>query len=483
MPGQVWATGTYQHFPTMTADHAFPRTNFASHFGRVSAIWVPIALDSQVVGVLEVFRPHHPQPDPELIGTLYGICGQIGQFVERKHLEHQFRQAQKMEAIGQLAGGVAHDFNNLLTIINGYSELIYGKLPVESPLRDLIAEVQKAGERATALTRQLLVFSRKQVLQPQIVGINRVIEGLTKILRRLIGEDVMLSFSPGADLAPVKVDPGYLEQTLINLAVNARDAMPDGGCLTLETRNVELDASYALEHHDVQPGRYVLVAVTDTGHGMEEGVRNRIFEPFFTTKEPGKGTGLGLSMVFGFVRQSGGHIQVYSEAGRGTTFKLYLPQSDKGGTPSLSSRLQTSTVGGNETILLVEDEERIRSVSAVILRAAGYTVLEAAHGLEALEVAQRYEGPIHLMVTDVVMPNMGGRPLANKMAETRPETKVLYVSGYTDDAIIRHGVLEEGIHFLHKPFSATALAVKVREVLDGSRFDPAAEKDVPTISP
>jgi PAS domain S-box-containing protein len=386
---------------------------------------------------------------------------------ERKKLEEQLRQAQKMEAIGQLAGGVAHDFNNLLTVINGYSELLLGRCQAEDPSRELLTQIKKAGERAAALTRQLLAFSRKQVLQPQVVHLNTLIEELTKMLRRLIDEDVVLNFIPAPDLGLVKIDPGQFEQVLMNLVVNARDAMPTGGQLTLETRNVELDSADVRQHPEVQAGHYAVLSVTDTGHGMDEATRSRIFEPFFTTKGLGKGTGLGLATVFGIVRQSGGHIQVYSEVGRGTTFKIYLPLGQEAALPSKTSPSRFEIPKGTETVLLVEDEDGVRSLATLVLRSCGYTVLEAKDGQEALAQAQRHSGPIHLVVTDVVMPRMSGRQLADQLAAARPDTKTLFVSGYTDEAVVRHGLLDGSMAFLQKPFSATLLACKIREVLDG----------------
>jgi PAS domain S-box-containing protein len=389
----------------------------------------------------------------------------VNDITERKQLEEQLRQVQKMEAVGRLAGGIAHDFNNLLSVIIGYGDLTLRKLPEESPLRRSVEEIKKAGERAAALTRQLLAFSRKQVLQPKVINLNDVVVEMEKLLRRLIGEDIELRAALEPGLGSVKVDPGQIEQVLMNLCVNARDAMPRGGKLTIGTENVYLDEEYTAHHVSVAPGRYVMLAVSDTGTGMDEQTRARIFEPFFTTKEAGKGTGLGLSMVYGIVRQSGGYIWVYSEVGRGTSFKIYLPRTDEGAQEYREPPGPAEGLAGTETILLTEDDELVRAMTHAILSDHGYRVLAAANGEAALSVCERTEGPIHLLITDVVMPGMSGRELAERLARLRPEMRVLFMSGYTDDAIVHHGVLNEGINFIQKPFSPDALARKVREVL------------------
>jgi two-component system cell cycle sensor histidine kinase/response regulator CckA len=399
-------------------------------------------------------------------GHVIGLIGVSRDVTELKRLEEQLRQAQKMEAVGRLAGGIAHDFNNLLTVINGYGDLILNRLDSGDPNRELLTEVMKSAERAIHLTRQLLAFSRKQVLQPRVVNLNALLNELRKLMAPLIGEDIDLRFVPGNELDLVKIDPGQFEQAIINLVVNARDAMPDGGRLIIETRNVELDEGDVTHQRDVRPGGYVLVAVTDSGLGIDPATKARIFEPFFTTKGPGKGTGLGLAMVYGFVKQSGGHIEVYSEAGLGTAFKVYLPRAEQGTAATRSAAANVEVPKGRETVLLVEDEAGVRNLSRFVLESNGYTVLEACHGQEALTVAERHAGAIHLLVTDVVMPGMSGRQLANSLCEVRPGTRVLFMSGYTDEAVLRHGVIDASPAFLQKPFSPIGLARKVREVLD-----------------
>jgi len=384
---------------------------------------------------------------------------------ERKQLEVQLRQAQKMEAIGRLAGGVAHDFNNVLTAIFGYVDILREEMPADSTAQQDLAEVRKASERAASLTKQLLAFSRQQVLEPVVLEPNALIEDFEKMLHRLIGEDVELRLSLARDTGNVRADPGQLQQVLMNLAVNARDAMPTGGKLILETANTELSEQYAELHQPVVPGRYVMLAVSDTGAGMTPETKARIFEPFFTTKEKGKGTGLGLSTVYGIVKQSGGYVWVYSEVGRGTAFKIYLPRVDVPADELLQPRAP-GTVAGTETILLAEDDPMLRPLAKGLLEKLGYTVIDAENTAAALEAARRHAGPIHLLLADVVLPGASGRELARELEKTRPTTKVVYVSGYTDDAIVHHGMLEPGLNFLQKPFTPAALARKVREVLD-----------------
>ena len=400
-------------------------------------------------------------------GVAY-VSGVIFNISEQKRLEDQFRHVQKMEAVGRLAGGVAHDFNNLLTVILGYTNILLNRIgDVPTVLRDL-NQILKAGELAASLTKQLLAFSRKQLLQPDVLDLNKVLAVMEPMLKRLIGEDVDLECIQNPSIRLVKADPGQIEQVIMNLAINARDAMPKGGKLTIETANVELSADYARLHEGVAPGGYVLLAVSDTGHGMDEKTILQIFEPFFTTKEPGKGTGLGLSTVFGIVKQSGGHIWVYSEPEQGTTFKIYLPRHADGRCKSFRSETasEQSPVKGSETILLVEDHEAVRALAGYCLRECGYTVLEACHGEEAIRISAEHQGPVELVITDVVMPGMNGCELAKQLECALPGLKVLYMSGYSDNAVVHHAIIEEGAPFLQKPFTTFALAEKVREVLD-----------------
>jgi PAS domain S-box-containing protein len=385
---------------------------------------------------------------------------------EQKLMEQQLLQSQKIEAVGRLAGGVAHDFNNLLTIITGYSQLVRDQLRADDPLRPYVDEVMGAADRAASLTRQLLAFSRKQVLAPQVLDLNQVIRNLSKMLRRLIGEDVEVRTVLSPTLGRVKADPAQIEQIIINLAVNGRDAMPRGGMLTIETANADLDETYAGRHVSMVPGPYVMLAVSDTGIGMDEETQAHIFEPFFTTKEKGKGTGLGLAMVYGTVKQSGGYIWVYSEPGRGTTFKVYLPRLEESSESLDLPNAATAVPRGSETVLLVEDEEGVRSMVRGLLESHGYRVLEAERARSALQFCQDEAQDIHLLLTDVVMPQMSGRELAERVASMHPEARVLYMSGYTDDAILHHGVLQPGVALIQKPFTPEGLMRKVREVLD-----------------
>jgi two-component system cell cycle sensor histidine kinase/response regulator CckA len=388
--------------------------------------------------------------------------------------EEQLRQAQKMEAIGRLAGSVAHDFNNLLSVILSYSSLMLGEIKAVDPLRADLESIKKSGEKAAELTRQLLAFSRQQVMAPRVVDLNEVVVDSERMLRRLLGEDIELIVHPSRSLSRVKVDPGQVDQVILNLAINARDAMPSGGKLTIEMRDVVLDESYTTEHFEATVGPHVMLAVSDTGIGMDKQTQARIFEPFFTTKELGKGTGLGLSTVFGIVKQSGGNIWVYSEPGGGTTFKVYLPVVEGGEVEALEV-LPPTTLHGTETILLVEDQDDVRRVAHAILRKFGYHVIEARNAGEALLSCERHPRTIHLLLTDVVMPQMSGRELAERLIPLRPEMKVLYMSGYTDNAIVHHGILDSGIAYLQKPILPDALARRVREVLDagGKRNAPS----------
>jgi two-component system cell cycle sensor histidine kinase/response regulator CckA len=412
-------------------------------------------------------------------GSVGGLIGAILDITDRKRaaeenaaLQNQLRQSQKVEAIGQLAGGIAHDFNNLLTIIQGNSQLSLMDLHEGDPLRANIEEIRDAAKRAADLTRQLLAFSRKQILEMQVLDLNQVLQRLDKMLRRVIGEDIELTMFLPELIWKVKADPGQMEQVVMNLSVNARDAMPEGGKLTIETANVELDEDYAKRHIAVQPGRYVMLSVSDNGVGMSPEVRERIFEPFFTTKEKGKGTGLGLSTAYGIVKQSGGNIWVYSEPGQGTTLKIYLPQVDEP-LEEMKEEVVKEISRGHETILIVEDEDAVRKLAVRVLKRQGYKVLEAPDGGKALMLCEAYKEPIHLILTDVVMPGMSGRKFADRLKAIHPEAKVLYMSGYTDNAILHHGILEPGTNFIQKPFTVENLPRKVREVLD-KRSDSSA---------
>jgi PAS domain S-box-containing protein len=406
-------------------------------------------------------------------GRIVGIRSTIQDITERKRseeekatLQEQLRQAQKIEAIGRLSGGIAHDFNNILTIISGNAQLSLFDLKQGDPLRENIEEIRRASERAADLTRQLLAFSRKQIMEMQVLDLNFIVQGLDKMLHRLLGEDIDLVTVLPEGIGRVKADPGQIEQVIVNLAVNARDAMIGGGKLTIETGNVELDEGYARKHIAVIPGRYVMLSVSDTGMGMSPEVRERVFEPFFTTKEQGKGTGLGLSTVYGIVKQSGGNIWVYSEPDKGTTFKIYLPRVDEPIEESEEKGVKEEILTGSETILVVEDDEEVRNLAVRILKKQGYNVLEASQGLDAFLICEEHEKPMHLLLTDVVMPKMNGRELADRIVSIHPEIKVLYMSGYTDNTIAHHGILEKGTNFMQKPFTVDGLARKVREVLD-----------------
>ena len=380
-------------------------------------------------------------------------------------LEEQLRQSQKMEAIGRLAGGVAHDFNNLLTIINGYSQMVLQDLEPQSELHGQVEEISKAGDRAATLTRQLLAFSRRQVLRPQALDLNSVVSNMGKMLKRLMGDDIELDVRLSSGLRQVKADPGQIEQVLMNLAVNARDAMPGGGKLTIETSNVELDGSYTETHATVVPGPYVMVAITDSGTGMDAETKAHVFEPFFTTKPKGKGTGLGLATVYGIIKQSGGYVWLYSEPGHGTTFKIYFPVSEEDVQPVAPGMEKQSEIEGNETILLVEDQDEVRALAQLMLETKGYKVLPAAGPTEAMQMFSQRKDCIHLLLTDVVMPVMNGTELAQKLIALCPEMKVVFMSGYTDDSVVRHGMLGSGMYYIQKPFTPQALVGKVREAL------------------
>jgi len=431
-----------------------------SGMGEVETKW--IGQDGKIIDCRLRACPLDPKdPSGGLIVTVADIS-------EAKQLAAQFQQAQKMEAIGILAGGVAHDFNNILTIIIGNAELALMKVGKDDSLRKGIEEIRAAGEGAASLTRQLLAFSRKQIIQPEILDLNEILIGIEKMLGRLIGENVELLMIPGPGLWQVEAGPGQMEQVIMNLAANARDAMPKGGKLTIETANVDLDENYFHKHglQEEEPGSYVMLAVSDTGIGMDKETQSHIFEPFFTTKEAGKGTGLGLSTVYGIVKQNNGFIWVYSEPGQGSTFKVYLPKAKGDAASDKEEQHPVTARGGSETILIVEDDDSLRKLSQITLQQHGYSVLEAENGEDALRVSEAYVGPIDLLVTDVVMPKMGGKETAERLQALYPYMKVLYMSGYTDNSIVHQGVLAGGLNFLQKPFSPQALLRKVREILD-----------------
>ncbi|MGC2735405.1 MAG: PAS domain S-box protein [Candidatus Acidiferrales bacterium] len=409
----------------------------------------------------------HVEPLRTAEGELQGAICMALDITDRKQLEEQLRQAQKMEAVGRLAGGIAHDFNNLLMVIQGYADLLTERLAEGDPLRRNAEQIQTASQRATSLTRQLLAFSRKQMLAPKVLNVQSVVVDMEKILRRLIGEDIQLETSSVPDLGLIKADRSQIEQVIMNLAVNARDAMPEGGRLTIETANVELDKAAAHPPAVLSPGKYVMLAVTDNGCGMDAETQAHIFEPFFTTKEKGKGTGLGLATVYGIVKQSGGYVWVYTEPGRGTSFKVYLPRiEDEQTARGRDGKSDAQELPrGSETVLLVEDEKGVRELAREYLELTGYTVIAAEDGHTALELAAMHVGPIQLLMTDVVMPGISGRELAGRVKTIRPEIKVLFMSGYTDQAVVHHGILDTDAALLQKPFTMAALAAKLREIL------------------
>lgn len=398
-------------------------------------------------------------------GVITHFVGVLTDITQRKRLEEQFRVAQKMEAVGRLAGGIAHDFNNLLTVVTGFSQLLLERYADTNPAREMVKEIFKAGERAAVLTRQLLAFGRRQVLTSIVLDLNEVIRDAEGMLRRLIGEDIELHTQYEPHVWQVRADPGQMQQVLLNLAVNSRDAMPRGGRLWIHTSNVDLDGSFTKLRPEVRPGSYVMLAVGDTGCGMDKQTRSRIFEPFFTTKEPGKGTGLGLAMVYGLVKQSEGYVYVHSKLGRGTVFKIYLPRTDAALAPAKPAAAVSDRPHGHERILIVEDDASVRTLTRRMLSDLGYSVLEASDGHEALRICKEATGRIDLVVTDVVMPKLSGRELAEQLEAIRPSMRVLFVTGYTDDSIVRHGVRQGDVNCLQKPFSADQLAHRVHQIL------------------
>jgi PAS domain S-box-containing protein len=450
----------------------FHSSELLQSHGAVSGISTVIREQHGALGVVGAFTTRRRDFTQDDIHFLQAVANVLGASAERRHaeeaqqhLEEQLRQAQKMEAIGRLAGGVAHDFNNLLCVINGYADFMVHQLSEDKLLREYAEQIQRAGERAASLTRQLLAFSRKQMLVLSILNLNALVAETDKMLRRLIGEDIELSTSLDPILHPIRADAGQVEQVLLNLAVNARDAMPKGGRLTISTKNVHLDPAGLQQRPEIPPGPYVLLAVSDTGCGMDSAVKARLFEPFFTTKEVGKGTGLGLATVYGIIKQSGGHIEVDSEPGQGTTFRIYLPRHEQAA-PVPKQAAAPSSARGTETILLVEDEEGVRSLARRALEERGYTVLVACDGKEALAIGEQHQEPIHLLLTDAVMPNLSGGELASAWKSTRPQTRVVFMSGFTESALIQHGVLTGETECIFKPFTPDSLTSTVRRVLD-----------------
>jgi signal transduction histidine kinase/CheY-like chemotaxis protein len=431
----------------------------------------PLIVEGELVGVMAMFARH--ELSDFTLRALASSADSVSLFIKRKQAdlsleqsEERLRQSQRMEALGRLAGGIAHDFNNVLTAILGFGELAMMGAPAGSPLEGQLQEIQKAGERAAELTRQLLAFGRRQVVQARVINLNDLIHNLEGMLRRVIDESISLETDLDQQIGNVRADTGQIEQILMNLTVNARDAMPAGGTLTIATADADLDQGYVDLHGAVTPGRYVMISVSDTGIGMSPETLTRVFEPFFTTKDKGKGTGLGLSTVYGIVKQNGGCVWAYSELGRGTTFKVYIPRVDEPLESAAPRTTAPSFYRGTECVLLVEDDSAVRALARAVLVQQGYTVVDASSPLEGIELARGYEFPIHLLLTDVIMPGMSGREFASRVREARPEVCVLYMSGYARNLMTSQGVLEAGVQFLEKPFSPQALACKVREVLD-----------------
>ena len=471
LPGRVWASGEAAWIADVPNDPNFPRGPFAKKAGLRGACGFPILCGRGVSYVLEFFSHELRQPDDDLLQKFSNIGSQLGQFFERKRVDEHLIQSQKMETVGKLAGGVAHEFNSIMTAIIGQSELLLEDLEEGSPFRKNAQAIRQAADRAAALTRQLLAYGRKQILQPAILDLNSLVADMEVMLRQLAGGDVDVRIAPTAGLKPVKADAGQIEHVIMNIVMNAADAMPNGGKLTLETANISLDEEYVRRFPDLKAGEYVMLAIADTGAGMSEEIKARLFEPFFPTKGVGKGTGLGLATCHGIIKQSGGHISVYSEMGRGTTFKVFLPRvtttpSEPGAAPA--PLLKEPPIRGTETVLLVEDDASLRDLAATVLERLGYTVYAAANGSEAMSIAQR-TADLDLLLTDVVMPQMSGKELADQLRSSQPAVKVLFTSAYTEEAIVHHGILDPGIDFLHKPYTPALLSRKAREALDGTQ--------------
>ena len=477
LPGRVWESGKPTWISDVLRESNFPRAEAAAKVGFHGAFGFPIKVGVEVEGIIELYSREIEEPDEELLKMVTDVGLKIGQFGERaraeealRRTEGQLQESQKMEAVGRLAGGVAHDFNNMLTVIRGYSELVLSRLVPGDALRRELEEIKKAADRASGLTGQLLAFSRRQFIAPKMLDLNAIINNMEGMLHRLLGEDIIeLCTVLHAETGQLKADPGHIEQVIMNLAVNARDAMPSGGRLTIETGNVQFGGRGSRPPLGCEPGSFVMLTMRDSGHGMDEETQSHIFEPFFTTKEKGKGTGLGLSTVYGIVKQSGGYIEVESKPGRGATFKIYFPRVDGLTQESGPETVMADSMRGRETVLLVEDEPGVRRLVNETLRLHGYTVLEARHGIEALLMGAKHMGPIHLLLTDVVMPQMSGPEVAEKLVGVRPEVKILYMSGYPDHPVFSKGGVDTERSFLQKPFTPSGLAQKVREVLDSMK--------------
>jgi len=466
LPGRVWATGQAAWIADVPNDPNFPRAPFAKRAGLRGAFGFPIVCGRGVGYVVEFFSHELREPDDDLLEKFANIGSQLGQFFERKRVGEMLFQSQKMEMVGKLAGGIAHEFNSIMTAIIGQSELLLDDLEPGSRFRGNAQAIRQAADRAAGLTRQLLAYGRKQILQPAILDLNSLVKNMEVMLRQLVGGDVDVRIAPAAGLEAVKADAGQIEHVIMNIVMNAADAMPNGGKLTLETANILLDEEYARRVPDLKAGEYVMLAIADTGAGMSDEIKARLFDPFFTTKGVGKGTGLGLATCHGIIKQSGGHISVYSEAGRGTTFKVFLPRVAATPPGAASAPLVKEALRrGTETVLLVEDDASLRDLAAVVLERLGYTVHVAANGREAMNIARR-AAELDLLLTDVVMPEMSGKELADQLRSLQPAVKVLFTSAYTEEAIVHHGILDPGIEFLHKPYTPALLSRKAREALD-----------------
>ncbi|HKQ35966.1 MAG TPA: ATP-binding protein [Nitrospiraceae bacterium] len=479
--GAVFASGKPEVISTVQQDaRHYSATDALTGYQSRDMIVVPLKRHGgNPVGVIEILNKNRGPINRHDLDTLVVLSAIAAAAIEQSKAfealrvkDVQLQQAQKMEAVGRLAVGVAHDFNNLLTVIKGYSELIVMAVEGNASVRTHAEEVLKAADRAAGVTSQLLAFSRKQVFELRTVRLNEVVANVEKLLRRLIGEDIQLITTVGPNLGWIKADPGQLEQVLMNLAVNARDAMPHGGTLTIRIAHSELDETFTRHHLDFQPGMYCTLSVADSGCGMNKDTLSKLFEPFFTTKDPGKGTGLGLSIVHGIVKQSRGHILVSSEPGVGTTFNIYLPCVEAPAEVGSSSDAVSAASSGTETVLVVEDEAQVRTLECGLLEASGYHVLAASHGGEAMQICREYPGTIHLLVTDLILPQLNGRELARQTVPIRPSMKVLYVSGYPDEMLVTAGVARSQVPFLQKPFASDALLLSVRKVLDGAETTP-----------